>query len=148
MTVKQFVKVPGVVAAFVVILLAGMFVGTTRVRAQRDNDDYYDSTKSKGRISFQVTPVKLNLARKDLEVRRVMRRPQHHGNVITDWNAIAQNAIVTVAAQPIQRSLLWITLVHVAIYDAVMSINGGYEPFKVTPAQLRPASPEAAAIAA
>ena len=26
MTVKQFVKVPGIVAAFVVILLAGMFV--------------------------------------------------------------------------------------------------------------------------
>jgi hypothetical protein len=51
-------------------------------------------------------------------------------------------------AQPIQRSQLWTTLVHVAIYDAVMSINGGYEQFKVTPAHLRPASSEAAAIAA
>lgn len=78
----------------------------------------------------------------------VMQRQQHHGNVVTDWNAIAQNAIVTVGAQPIQRSQLWITLVHVAIYDAVMSINGGYEQFKVTPAHLRPASPEAAAVAA
>src|SRR5262245_29951245 len=73
---------------------------------------------------------------------------QQCGNVVTDWNAIAQNAIVTVGAQPIQRSLLWITLVHVAIYDAVMSINGGYEQFKVTPAHLGPASPEAAGIAA
>src|SRR5262245_59330874 len=73
---------------------------------------------------------------------------QHCGNVVTDWNAIAQNAIVTVGAQPIQRSQLWITLVHVAIYDAVMSIDGRYEPFKVTPAHLRPASLEAAAIAA
>jgi hypothetical protein len=71
-----------------------------------------------------------------------------HGNVIVHWNAIAQNAIVTVGAQPIQRSQLWITLVHAAIYDAVMSIKGGYEPFKVTPARLRPASAEAAAIAA
>jgi hypothetical protein len=70
------------------------------------------------------------------------------GNVVTDWNAIAQNAIVTVGAQPIQRSQLWITLVHVAIYDAVMSIDGRYEQFKVTPAHLRPASLEAAAIAA
>jgi hypothetical protein len=73
---------------------------------------------------------------------------QHCGNVVTDWNAIAQNAIVTVGAQPIQRSQLWITLVHVAIYDAVVSIDGRYEQFKVTPAHLRPASLEAAAIAA
>ncbi len=72
----------------------------------------------------------------------------HDGNVITDWNAIAQNAIVTVAAQPIQRSQLWMTLVHVAMYDAVMSITGEYEQFKVAPAHLRPASREAAAIAA
>jgi PAP2 superfamily len=71
-----------------------------------------------------------------------------HGNIVVRWNAIAQNAIVTVAAQPIQRSQLWITLMHAAIYDAVMSINGDYEPFKVTPARLRPASREAAAIAA
>src|SRR5215475_13861711 len=55
---------------------------------------------------------------------------------------------VTVGAQPIQRSQLWITLVHVAIYDAVMSIDGRYEQFKVTPAHLRPASLKAAAIAA
>jgi hypothetical protein len=70
------------------------------------------------------------------------------GNVVTDWNTIAQNAIVTVGAHPIQRSQLWITLVHVAIYDAVMSINGRHEQFKVIPAHLRPASREAAAIAA
>jgi hypothetical protein len=73
---------------------------------------------------------------------------QDCGNVVTDWNAIAQNAIVTVGAQPIQRSQLWMTLVHVAIYDAVMSIDGRYEQFKVTPAHLRPASLEAAVIAA
>src|SRR5204863_322927 len=73
---------------------------------------------------------------------------EHDGNVVTEWNAIAQNAIVTVGAQPIQRSQLWMTLVHVAIYDAVTSINGQYEQFKVTPAHLRPASRDAAAIAA
>ena len=78
----------------------------------------------------------------------VAQRQEHYGNVVTDWNAIAQNVIVTIGAQPIQRSQLWITLVHVAMYDAVMSISGGYEQFKVTPAHLRPASPEAAAIAA
>src|SRR6266550_1305806 len=70
------------------------------------------------------------------------------GNVVTDWNAIAQNAIVTVGAQPIQRSQLWMTLVHVAIYDAVTSIDGRHEAFKVTPARLRPASRQAAAVAA
>jgi PAP2 superfamily len=71
--------------------------------------------------------------------------PDH---VVTDWNAIAQHAIVTAAAQPIQRSQLWITLTHVAIYDAVMSIDGSHGQFKVTPALLRPASREAAAMAA
>jgi hypothetical protein len=76
------------------------------------------------------------------------RGGQAAGNVVTDWNFIAQNAIVTVGGQPIQRSQLWMTLVHVAIYDAVMSIDGRYEQFKVTPARLRPASREAAAIAA
>ena len=76
-----------------------------------------------------------------------LAKPAHH-NVVAHWNAIAQNAIVTVGAQPIQRSQLWITLVHAAIYDAVMSIDGEYEPFKVTTARLRPASHQAAAIAA
>jgi hypothetical protein len=70
------------------------------------------------------------------------------GNVVTDWNAIAQDAIVTCGAQPIQRAQLWMTLVHVAIYGAVMSIDGEYEQFNVTPAPLRPASRDAAAIAA
>jgi hypothetical protein len=76
------------------------------------------------------------------------QQPVHVGNAVTDWNAIAQNAIVTVGAQPIQRSQLWMTLVHVAIHDAVTSIDGRYEQFKVTPAHLRPASRDAAAIAA
>jgi hypothetical protein len=70
------------------------------------------------------------------------------GNVVTEWNAIAQYAIVTAAKQPIQRSQLWMTLVHVAVYDAVTSTTGEYEQFKVTPAHLRPASRDAAAIAA
>jgi hypothetical protein len=73
---------------------------------------------------------------------------QSDGNVVTEWNAIAQNAIVTVAAQPIQRSQLWITLMHVAMFDAVNSINGDYEQFRVTPVRLRPASRDAAAISA
>jgi hypothetical protein len=73
---------------------------------------------------------------------------QSDGNVVTEWNAIAQNAIVTVEMHPIQRSQLWITLMHVAMFDAVNSINGDYEPFKVTPRRLRPASRDAAAISA
>jgi hypothetical protein len=71
-------------------------------------------------------------------------------NVVIEWNAVAQNAIVPVGAQPppIQRSQLWMTLVDVAIYDAVTSITDEYEQFKVTPAHLRPASRDAAVIAA
>ena len=70
------------------------------------------------------------------------------GNVVSEWNDIAQNAIVTMAMQPIQRSQLWMTLVHVAIYDAVASITDEYEPFKVLPDRRRPASAAAAAVAA
>src|SRR5207302_11399437 len=68
MTVKQFVKVPGVVSAFVAILLAGMFVNSTRVRAQHNDDDDNDSTESKIRIGFQIAPVQLNLAGKDRDL--------------------------------------------------------------------------------
>ena len=56
MTVKQFVRVPGVVSAFVAILLAGMFVNSTRVRAQHNDDDDNDSTESKIRIGLQIAP--------------------------------------------------------------------------------------------
>src|SRR5438309_5737735 len=65
MTVKHFVKVPGVVSAFVVILLAGMFVSSTRVRAQHNEDEDNDRTASKIRIGFQIAPVTLNLAGKN-----------------------------------------------------------------------------------
>ena len=61
-TVKHFVKVPGVVSAFVAILLAGMFVSSTRVRAQHNEDEDKDRNASKIRIGFQIAPVKLNLA--------------------------------------------------------------------------------------
>jgi hypothetical protein len=68
MTLKQFVKVPGVVSAFVVMLLAGMLVSSPRVQAQRNNDDDNDSTESKIQIGFQIAPVPLNLAGKDRDL--------------------------------------------------------------------------------
>src|SRR5436189_6135905 len=37
---------------------------------------------------------------------------EHDGNVVTEWNAIAQNATVPVGAQPIRRRQLGMTLVQ------------------------------------
>src|SRR5262245_26047487 len=75
-------------------------------------------------------------------------KPCASDNVVLAWNTVAQNSIVTVAAQPIQRAELWVAIMHVAIYDAVNSIggpNGGYTQFAVTPEKRRPASRAAAA---
>jgi hypothetical protein len=69
-------------------------------------------------------------------------------NVIPSWNATAQNSIVAVAAQPIQRAELWTAIMHSAIYDSVNSIggrHGGYSQLVVTPTKRRPASRAAAA---
>ena len=103
------------------------------------------------RLTLAAVSVALLLSTVNAQAADLPGRPEQgesDGNVVTEWNAIAQNAIVTVGAQPIQRSQLWMTLVHGAIYDAVTSISRDYEQFKVTPAHLRPASRDAAAIAA
>jgi hypothetical protein len=68
------------------------------------------------------------------------------GNAVTDWSLIAQNAIV--AGRPPGSSLVLEGIVQVAIYDATVTIEGGYEPFIVSPTVPRPASTAAAVAAA
>jgi hypothetical protein len=72
--------------------------------------------------------------------------PTARADVVTDWNATTQAAILaTPGAQP----GLFYPLVHVAIYDAVNAIDGRYSTFAVRPASNpRGASREAAAAAA
>ena len=67
-------------------------------------------------------------------------------NAVTDWNLIAQNAIVV--GRPPGSSLVLEGIVQAAIYDATVAIEGGYEPFVASPSVSRPASTAAAVAAA
>jgi hypothetical protein len=67
-------------------------------------------------------------------------------DAITDWNLIAQNAIVV--GRPLGSSAVLEGIVQASIYDATVAIEGGYEPFIATPAVQRPASTPAAVAAA
>jgi hypothetical protein len=53
---------------------------------------------------------------------------------VTDWNAIASNAIVTTAGQPPPVSALSFAMVQAAVYDAVNAIDQvRYQPYLVAP---------------
>jgi hypothetical protein len=55
-------------------------------------------------------------------------------DAVTDWNAIASNAIVATAGQPPAVSALSFAIVQGAVYDAVNAIAGGYQPYLSLPA--------------
>jgi len=50
-------------------------------------------------------------------------------DTVTDWNAHASNALFTVAGQPPPVGVQHMAMVHAAMYDAVNSIDRGYEPY-------------------
>jgi hypothetical protein len=67
-------------------------------------------------------------------------------DVITDWNATTQAVVL---ATPGAQIPIYLSLVHVAMYDAVIAIDRRYAPFAVQPTvETRGASKEAAAAAA
>ncbi len=68
--------------------------------------------------------------------------------VITDWNVIAGRTIFTENLVAIPRSGLYFGFVHVAMYDAVVAIEGGYEPYLNLPPAPAVASSEVAAATA
>ena len=52
------------------------------------------------------------------------------GNVVTDWASIVQPAIHNAAApRPPASAQVLHTIVTLAVYDAVMAVQGGYEPY-------------------
>jgi hypothetical protein len=75
--------------------------------------------------------------------------PATMGNAVTDWNQIAQTAIVTppppgAPPRPPGSSLVLEGIVQAAIYDATVAIEGSYEPFIASPTVSTPASTAAA----
>jgi PAP2 superfamily len=69
-------------------------------------------------------------------------------DAVLDWNVIATTAIVTVARQPPPVAILSYAMVEGAVYDAVNSIDGGYQPYLVAVAANGSESKAAAAVSA
>jgi hypothetical protein len=69
-------------------------------------------------------------------------------NVVTDWTAIASDAIVVKGGKPSATSAVWFAYVSIAVYDAVNAIERRFEPFYYRGTASRDASGEAAAVAA
>lgn len=75
--------------------------------------------------------------------------PARDPTVITDWNAIAVKTLVgdtTKTGHP--QVLLYLGFVQAAVYDAVVGIDRRYEPYRFHERPARPASTQAAAVAA
>lgn len=76
----------------------------------------------------------------------LVARPAVAQNAVNDWSLKAQNAI-TAGRSPASSEYL-LALVHAAMYDAAVAIEGQYRPFRIAADVMHPASPEAAVAAA
>jgi len=73
-------------------------------------------------------------------------RPSSDPNAVLYWSQVAENTI-SVGRPPASSEVLN-GLVHAAIYDATVSVEGGYEPFAVSIRRRGPTSVDAAIAAA
>jgi hypothetical protein len=69
-------------------------------------------------------------------------------NVVSQWNAIASTAIVTIAKEPPAPSGVWFAYVHLAVFDAVNAIDHRFQPYLFTANPPAGANKDAAAVAA
>jgi hypothetical protein len=67
--------------------------------------------------------------------------------VVLDWNATAAATLVA-SGKPQPESMMYVALTQVAVYDAVVAIEGGFQPYLIVPGVPPGSSPEAAAAAA
>ena len=67
--------------------------------------------------------------------------------MIVEWNEITERTLVE-NAQPIFQSILFYGFTAMAMYDAVVTIEGGFEPWTQLPRAHAHASPEVAAATA
>jgi hypothetical protein len=67
--------------------------------------------------------------------------------VVLDWNATAA-ATLLASGKPQPESMVYIGLTQAAVYDAVIAIEGGFEPYQIVPGVPPGSSAEAAAAAA
>ena len=76
-------------------------------------------------------------------VHQSVRAADEVGDLIVEWDRVARD-VVTRAEEPAPTHFVWLAAVHLAIYDAVVAIEGGYEPYL---AAIAP-SPDASVVAA
>jgi vanadium-dependent haloperoxidase-like protein len=69
------------------------------------------------------------------------------GNTVQQWNAIAENTVVGSGAFQAE-GFIYMAYVSAAVYDAVVSIEGGYEPYGAAIPSAAGASADAAAVEA
>src|SRR5881396_3471378 len=69
------------------------------------------------------------------------------GNTVQQWNTIAENTVVGSGAFQAE-GFLYMAYMSAAVYDAVVSIEGGYEPYGSAITADSGASTEAAAVEA
>jgi hypothetical protein len=70
-----------------------------------------------------------------------------HADAVTDWNAIMEATVAAPPTNPFFQAR-WGAIVQLAVFEAVNSVTGDYEPYLGTVAAPAWASPDAAAIAA
>jgi hypothetical protein len=68
--------------------------------------------------------------------------------VISDWNMIAVNTLLGDPGKKPQESFLYLGFVDAAVYDAVVGIDGRYQPYRLHARAPHGASDEAAAVTA
>jgi hypothetical protein len=68
--------------------------------------------------------------------------------VISEWNEIAQKTLLADTAKAIPEDFLYMGFVHAAVYNAVIGIEGGYQPYRFRTTAPQGASSQAAAVAA
>lgn len=78
----------------------------------------------------------------------LLAAPSPAQNVVTEWNGIASKTIVTNGGKPSATSSVWFAYTSIAVYDAVNSVHGQFQPFYYRGSLSPGASDEAAAVAA
>ena len=92
---------------------------------------------------MKITRFVLSLALAALAATRVNAQ-----NVVVDWDAVASTTIVSNAKEASVASGVWFAYVHLAVFDAVTSIDHRFQPYLFTTQAPAGASKDAAAAAA
>ena len=71
-----------------------------------------------------------------------------NATVISDWNALAVNTIIADPTKKAPETVLYLSFVQAAVYDAVVGIHGRYQPYLLHQDAPRGSSATAAAVAA